>query len=148
MRALLLIAALAASAGGFSPARAQEASTAQSLECLAEAVYFEARGTSYTSQAAVAHVVLNRADSGRFPGTPCGVVNDDCQFSYQCDGRPERMTDAADRQKAYRVAADVLDGAAPDPTHGALFFHAERIEAGWFATRARTSAIGGHVFYR
>jgi len=147
MRALFFVAALAASAGGLA-AKAQDAPEADTVACVAEAVYFEARGTSATSQAAVAHVILNRAESAEFPDTPCAVVEDECQFSYQCDGRPERMTHAGDRAEAYRTAEAVLAGKAPDPTHGALFFHAARIEPGWFETRARTGAIGGHIFYR
>ena len=131
------------------PARAPEHS-ASPKPCPASprAVSFEARGTSFTSQAAVAHVVLNRAESGELPDTPCAVVEDECQFSYRCDGRPERMTDL--RRTALRPTGSprrCWRARFSRPT-GALFFHAERIEAGWFETRARTSAIGGHVFYR
>lgn len=148
MRALFPIAALAALAGGVASAAAQEAPAEEVVACLAEAVYFEARGTSETSQAAVAHVVLNRAESGEFPDTPCEVVTEGCQFSYQCDGLPERMSVQEDRAEAYRTVEAVLVGDIPDPTRGALFFHAARIEPGWFETRARTGEIGGHVFYR
>ncbi len=116
--------------------------------CLAEAVYFEARGTSRESRAAVAHVVLNRADDPAFPDTPCAVVTEDCQFSYRCDGRSDRMADPSDRAEAYRTAARALAGASSDPTGGALFFHAARIDAAWHATRDRTAQVGPHVFYR
>lgn len=147
MRALYLIAAIAALAA-CSPAAAEEALAEATVACLAEAVYFEARGTSETSQAAVAHVVLNRAGSAEFPDSPCAVIEEGCQFSYQCDGLPERMAVAEDRAAAYRTAEAVVAGDIPDPTRGALFFHAKRVEPGWFETRARTGEIGGHVFYR
>jgi spore germination cell wall hydrolase CwlJ-like protein len=117
------------------------------LACLAEAVYFEARGTGPAGEAAVAHVVVNRAESRQFPGTVCGVVADGCQFSYRCDGRPDALTDPAPRARALRTAEAVLAG-APDPTAGALFFHSASVAPGWFASRPRVGIIGGNVFYR
>jgi spore germination cell wall hydrolase CwlJ-like protein len=148
MRPIALIAAALAAAIFLAvPARADDRSEA-AVACVAEAVYFEARGTGAQSQAAVAHVVLNRAESDEFPDTPCAVVNDRCQFSYQCDGKPERLTETKARAEAYRTAEAVLAGKTQDPTDGALFFHAGRASQGWFKTRPRTAAIGGHVFYR
>ncbi len=117
------------------------------LACLAEAVYFEARGTGATGESAVAHVVVNRARSPKFPDTVCGVVGDGCQFSYRCDGRPDVLADARDRAHAYRVAETVLAG-APDITRGALFFHAASVAPDWFDTRPRIGRFGGNVFYR
>jgi spore germination cell wall hydrolase CwlJ-like protein len=93
-------------------------------------------------------VVLNRAESGKFPETPCAVVAEGCQFSYRCDGRPEALAVRADRDAAFATAKAVLTGAVADPTNGALFFHASRIRPGWFETRARVGTIGNHVFYR
>ena len=117
------------------------------LACLAEAVYFEARGTGVTGESAVAHVVVNRAKSPRFPSTVCGVVADGCQFSYRCDGRPDVLAEPRARAHAFRVAEAVLSG-TPDITHGALFFHAASVAPGWFDTRPRIGRIGGNVFYR
>jgi spore germination cell wall hydrolase CwlJ-like protein len=118
------------------------------VACVAEAVYYEARGRGNEARAAVAHVILNRADHAEFPDTVCAVVDDGCQFSYRCDGRPERLAERDERAAAYRVAERVLDGAVPDPTGGALFFHAEGARPGWFASRPRVGEIGGNVFYR
>ena len=92
------------------------------LACLAEAVYFEARGTGAEGETAVAHVVLNRSNDPKFPDTVCGVVADGCQFSYRCDGRPDALADPKARARAFRVAEAVL-AADDDPTNGALFFH-------------------------
>ena len=117
------------------------------LACLAEAVYFEARGTGVTGESAVAHVVVNRARSPKFPGSVCGVVADGCQFSYRCDGRPDALADPKARARAYRVAEAVLSADA-DPTRGALFFHSAEARPGWFARRKRVGTIGGNVFYR
>jgi len=117
------------------------------LACLAEAVYFEARGTGATGESAVAHVVVNRARSAKFPRSVCGVVADGCQFSYRCDGRPDVLADVRARDHAFSVARTVLAG-APDITDGALFFHAASVAPGWFDTRPRVGTFGGNVFYR
>ena len=117
------------------------------LSCLAEVIYFEARNTGPEGEAAVAHVVVNRARSPKFPGSVCGVVADGCQFSYRCDGHSDALAEPRARARAYRVAETVLDG-APDPTNGALFFHSAHAAPGWFKSRPRVGVIGGNVFYR
>lgn len=116
------------------------------LACLAEAVYFEARGTGLEGETAVAHVVVNRAKAKSFPNSVCGVVHDGCQFSYRCDGRSDALADSGARARAYKVAQSVLDG-APDITRGALFFHSAKAKAG-FKGRKKVGAFGGNVFYR
>lgn len=116
------------------------------LACLAEAVYFEARGTGIEGETAVAHVVVNRAKAGAFPDSICGVVRDGCQFSYRCDGRSDRLTDADARARAYRVAAAVLGG-APDFTGGALYFHSAKAKGGAKGMR-KVGTFGGNTFYR
>jgi spore germination cell wall hydrolase CwlJ-like protein len=123
------------------------AATDHDLACLAEAVYFEARGTGATGETAVAHVVVNRASSPKFPSSVCGVVGDGCQFSYRCDGRADVLADPRARARAFKVAETVLAG-APDITKGALFFHSARVAPGWFASRPRVGTFGGNVFYR
>ena len=143
-----LTAALAACFAIAAPAAAEDAPSKRALACLAEAVYYEARGEPTQGRAAVAYVVLNRAESGKFPETPCAVVAEGCQFSYRCDGRPEALADRADRDAAFATAKAVLTGAVADPTHGALFFHATRANPGWFKSRTRVAKIGKHVFYR
>ncbi len=115
--------------------------------CLAEAVYFEARGTGEKGTLAVAQVVVNRAKSPKFPNTICGVVADRCQFSYRCDGRSDVLSVAEDRRQAVETARKALSG-APDITNGALFFHAARMPPGWFNTLDRVGQFGGNIFYR
>ncbi len=114
--------------------------------CLVEAIYFEAAPAA-ESRAAVAHVILNRAEDPRFPKTVCGVVRDGCQFSYRCSGGSLALNDPVKRTGALRTAEAVLTG-APDPTRGALFFHSASAAPGWFNTRPRIGEIGGNVFYR
>lgn len=145
---------LAATFMAFAPAWAAEGTEDRApaprgveLGCLAEAIYFEAGGTGAKGEAAVAHVIVNRAESSEFPSTICGVVREGCQFSYRCDGRSDALRDEDRREAAYSVAEAVLEG-APDITRGALFFHAARAEPGWFNSRDRVGQIGGNVFYR
>jgi spore germination cell wall hydrolase CwlJ-like protein len=121
--------------------------TSRDLSCLAEAVYFEARGTGVTGESAVAHVVVNRARASSFPNSICGVVGDGCQFSYRCDGRSDALADSGARARAFKVAESVLGG-SPDITNGALFFHSARVAPGWFKSRPRVGTFGGNVFYR
>lgn len=116
--------------------------------CLAEAIYFESLGTSDRAAHAVAHVILNRREREEFPETVCGVVTEGCQFSYRCDGKPDTLADAAERDRAYRAAEAVLEGRTFDPTNGALFFHAEAVRPGWFKTLDHLVEIGGNIFYR
>ncbi|MFT3972691.1 MAG: cell wall hydrolase [Amaricoccus sp.] len=116
------------------------------LACLAEAVYFEARGTGTAGERAVAHVVVNRSNAKAFPGSVCGVVHDGCQFSYRCDGRSDVLADKTARARAYQVAQAVLDG-APDITNGALYFHSAKAKGG-FGGRKKLGVFGGNVFYR
>lgn len=116
------------------------------LACLAEAVYFEARGTGQAGETAVAHVVVNRAKARSFPNSVCGVVRDGCQFSYRCDGRSDALAEPAARARAYKVAERVLAG-APDTTGGALYFHSAKAKSG-FKGHRKVGVIGGNVFYR
>ena len=144
MRSLVLLAGLAAP---LLLSTAAQADSQRTLACLAEAVYFEARGTGADGEIAGAHVVLNRAEASDFPDTVCDVVADGCQFSYRCDGRSDALADPRARARAYRAAEAVL-AADDDPTGGALFFHSTEARPGWFASRERTATIGGNVFYR
>jgi hypothetical protein len=122
--------------------------------CLAEALYFEARGEPLRGQIAVAEVVLNRRDSGRYPDTVCGVVHqgtgqlDRCQFSYTCDGEAESIADAEAWAQVGRVARAMLDGAPRGLTDGAMFYHADYVDPYWADIFAETAQIGDHVFYR
>ncbi|HET9070116.1 MAG TPA: cell wall hydrolase, partial [Amaricoccus sp.] len=97
LRTLLLLAALLAAPLLAAPAHA---GAERELACLAEAVYFEARGTGAAGETAVAHVVVNRSKNSKFPDTLCGVVGQGCQFSYRCDGRSDALADPKSRARA------------------------------------------------
>ena len=117
------------------------------LECLAGAVYFEARSESLDGQLAVADVILNRADSGRFASTVCGVVHQPGQFSFVRGGRmPAINRNSQDWREAVAIARiaekDRWESAASD----ALFFHATHVSPRWKLRRVAT--VVNHVFYR
>ena len=146
---LLILAALAAPKS--APAEASDYAADQ--ECLALAIYWEARGESEQGKAAVAWTVLNRRDHPEFPDTVCGVIFDGgesppCQFSWWCDGKPDTPTQPKSWKKAQELAARLLKDPGQDPTNGALFFHVKTMKVPWRIKRERSVRIGGHIFYR
>ena len=119
-------------------------------QCLALAMYWEARGESDRGMAAVGAVVLNRVADDRFPGSVCAVVKQEgetppCQFSWWCDGKSDRPRDQDSWQRALGVA-DRLLHTRYNTIKGALFFHSTAIRPKW--DYRRVARIGGHVFYR
>ena len=130
------------------------ASGGKEWKCLAEALYFEARGENVRGLFAVAEVIMNRVDSPRFPDTVCGVIRQGtgqrfrCQFTYTCDGRAERITEPAAWKRVGKVARAMLDGAPRPLTRGATYYHATWVSPDWSRRFERTAAIGVHYFYR
>lgn len=121
--------------------------------CLAEAMYFEARGEGIQGQQAVAEVILNRVDSDHYPDTVCGVVrqgvdNTTCQFSYYCDGKAERIRNRRVFDRIGKLAWLMLEGRARTLTDAALYFHSVSVSPSWSRKYVRTAKIGRHVFYR
>lgn len=123
-------------------------------KCLTEALYFEARGEDLWGQMAVAEVILNRADSARYPNSVCAVVaqgtgrRNACQFSYYCDGRAEAFTNQRAFERIGKLAQMMIEGRARVLTGGAVFYHADTVNPGWAASMVRTAVIGDHIFYR
>ena len=123
-------------------------------QCLAVAIYHEARGEPLAGQIGVAEVILNRVDSRNYPNTVCGVTNQgvsrgrSCQFSYACDGRSDAMAQAAPRARAEKLAAIMLAGRPRTVTDGATHFHATGVNPSWARKMTRTASIGHHRFYR
>lgn len=124
------------------------------FKCLAEALYFEARGETVKGQFAVAEVIRNRVKSGRFPSTYCAVINQGtgkkhrCQFSYTCDGRPEVVAEPAAYARVAKVARATIDGKSPDITDGATFYHTTAVSPSWSRKFTKTARFGVHLFYR
>jgi spore germination cell wall hydrolase CwlJ-like protein len=117
------------------------------LECLATGIYFESKGEPLKGQLAVGQVIANRADSGRFPSTYCGVLFQRGQFSF-IHGRSLPHVSHSNRQWQTAVAiAKIVDQDLKDSVVGdALFFHARYVSPGW--RLKRVASIGNHVFFR
>lgn len=126
----------------------------QDVRCLALNIYHEARSETESGQVAVALVTLNRVASKAFPGSICAVVKQGgvkrnrCQFSWWCDGRSDEPTNEKAWQRAMRIARRVIEASVPDPTHGALYYHASYCKPSWSSAFKRTARIGQHLFYR
>ncbi|MFZ5669381.1 MAG: cell wall hydrolase [Pseudomonadota bacterium] len=124
------------------------------LECLTQAVYYEARGETPAGQAAVAQVVLNRARHPLFPKTICAVVfqgaygGRTCQFSFACDGSMRRTRERGAWARAEKVAARALSGFVMAQVGNATHFHTINVSPGWGPRMVRIGQVGLHVFYR
>jgi spore germination cell wall hydrolase CwlJ-like protein len=116
-------------------------------ECLAGAIYFESKGEPLSGQLAVAEVILNRAKSGRFPASVCGVILQPGQFSFVRGGG---FPPIAKGSQGWREAVAITHIARNDEWDSgvgkALFFHARRVSPGW--KLQRVASVGNHVFYR
>ena len=116
------------------------------LQCVAGAVYFEAKGEPLSGQLAVAEVILNRSKSGRFPKGVCSVVTQPGQFSFVRGGRVPAIAQTKQYRTAVAVARVALADAWDSPASGAMYFHARRVATSWH--RVQVAAIGNHLFYR
>ena len=128
---------------------------ARERKCLAEAVYFESRSEPEEGQAAVAQVVLNRATSGLYPASICGVVYQNrthykaCQFSFACEGKSLRVNEPDAWHTAVRIANEVVEGKTYlSDVGGATHYHANYVRPGWARRLVKMDVIGHHVFYK
>jgi spore germination cell wall hydrolase CwlJ-like protein len=124
-------------------------------KCLANAVYFEARGEAVRGQIAVAQVVMNRVFSGYYPDSVCGVVYQNarhhlaCQFTFACDGIPDVVTEPEAWERAKRIAKETLDGKLWLPEVGkATHYHAYWVHPSWVHDMKKLHRLGVHTFYR
>lgn len=129
------------------------ANLASETSCLAEAIYYEARGEGLLGEKAIAEVVVRRTHKSGYPHSICGVVHQGagggCQFSFACDGTLDRPKSAGEWSRAVHLATRIITGATPltNITDGAISFHAAGVELAW-PGMVRTVQIGNQVFYR
>ncbi len=140
-----------------SPVALAQMETAHQAECLAEVMYYEARGEGIEGEKAVAEVVLQRTHERDYPSTVCGVAYDgiqpdrrDCQFSFACDATLRRPREGHAWQRVRQLAEKILIGAVPLPgrTGHAVAYHNVDGAPAWAQTMLKTAQIGNHVFYR
>jgi spore germination cell wall hydrolase CwlJ-like protein len=124
---------------------AQAAISDRELQCMTKVILYEAGAESRAGQVAVAQVVMNRAKSGRFPKTVCGVVYQPGQFSSI---RSYKAPAGARWERAEAIAREVMTGEAESGVGKALYFHATRVSPAYVRSRTRVATIGNHVFYR
>ena len=134
--------------------KGDSAARKQALECLANAVYYEAGSQDDAGERAVAQVVLNRVRHPAFPASICGVVYEGstrptgCQFTFTCDGSLYRQPDVAGWRRAYMIAQQALSGSVYGPVGYATHYHANYVVPYWASTLAKNAIVGAHIFYR
>ena len=140
----------------------------EDLECLALNIYHEARGESTKGQEAVAWVTLNRVMSDKYPDTICDVVKqakyskwfkeehgklvplkNKCHFSWYCDGKSDTPRQQMEWEIAQSIAFYITTvyGSQPDPTRGAIMYHADYVKPYWKSHYQKVKKIGTHIFY-
>jgi spore germination cell wall hydrolase CwlJ-like protein len=132
-----------------------EKSRAKAEKCLAEVVYFEARGEAVRGQIAVAQVVMNRAFSGKYPNDVCGVVYQNkhrhmaCQFTFACDNYADVIREPDMWDRAKKIAKAMLDGLIWLPEVGkSTHYHAYYVHPSWVNEMTKMWKFGVHTFYR
>ncbi len=128
---------------------------AKAERCLANAIYFEARGEPERGQMAVAQVVINRVFSGFYPSDICGVVYQNashhlaCQFTFACDGRSKSINERGAWARANRIARQTLDGEIYVPEVAkSTHYHAVYVHPNWVGEMKKLVRYGIHNFYR
>ena len=124
------------------------------MKCLAEAIYFEARGETIEGQYAVGEVIINRVLSNEFPSSVCGVISEGanrlnaCQFSYNFDGKLETINEKKIYGRILKLSKILLEPSARFLTGGATFYHSKFVSPSWSKKFLKTNEIGNHVFYK
>ena len=128
---------------------------AEMLTCIALNVYYEARSEPLESQVGVAHVVLNRGASDKFPDDACSVVYQGlekgrgrCQFSWYCDGKSDTPREKDAWLYSQLVAHNVVRGYVKDNTDGSIYYHANYVRPFWSKHYEHTVTLGSHIFYK
>lgn len=143
-----------APAAPFAAGPQAEEDYTRSLDCLAKAIYYEARSESEDGQRAVAQVVLNRVRHPAYPNSICGVVfqgaqlRTGCQFTFTCDGSLNSGAYGPSWDRARRIAVEAMNGETYAPVGTATHYHTTAILPYWANSLTRLAVVGAHVFYR
>ncbi len=126
----------------------------RSVQCLTQAIYYEAATEPDDGKRAVAQVILNRVRHPAFPKSVCGVVYEGstrttgCQFSFTCDGSLARTPMASFWTRARQLAVAAISGQVYAPVGLSTFYHADYVAPYWAPSLTKVTAIGRHIFYR
>jgi spore germination cell wall hydrolase CwlJ-like protein len=124
------------------------------MSCLAEALYFEARGEPIQGQLAVGEVILNRVEDTRYPSSICKVINQGtgrrfaCQFTYTCDGKLETVNERKPYEMALKIAKILMTTHDGKLTRGSTHYHSNYVNPKWSKKFERVAKFGRHIFYR
>ena len=124
------------------------------MSCLAEALYFEARGEPIEGQLAVGEVILNRVEDTRYPSSICKVVNQGtgrrfaCQFTYTCDGKLETVHERKPYEMALKIAKILMTTHERKLTRGSTHYHSNYVNPKWSKKFERVAKFGRHIFYK
>ncbi len=124
------------------------------MSCLAEALYFEARGEPIKGQLAVGEVILNRVEDARYPSSICKVINQGtgrrfaCQFTYTCDGKLETVHERQPYEMALKIAKILMTTHDRKLTRGSTHYHSNYVNPRWSKKFERIAKFGRHIFYR
>jgi spore germination cell wall hydrolase CwlJ-like protein len=137
----------------FRSISAQSASYATALDCMTEAIYFEAANESVAGKRGVAQVILNRVAHPAYPSSVCGVIYQGwrdpvCQFSYTCDGALARRPLPDLWRQSREVARAALDGYVEERVGTATHYHADYVLPYWAYRLEKVHVEGRHIFYR
>ncbi|HYG28125.1 MAG TPA: cell wall hydrolase [Caulobacteraceae bacterium] len=134
---------------------ADQAERRQAVECLADAVYYEAGFEPVEGQRAVAQVILNRVRDRQFPNSVCGVVfqgfqrKTGCQFSFVCDGSMKRRPPRAHQEAFSKIVAEqALNGYVVKEVGTATHYHTDYVSPYWAPKLTKITKLGTHIFYR
>ena len=123
----------------------------EQAHCMAVAIYHEARGESLEGQLAVARVIMNRAASGKYPGSWCGTVKQPWQFSFvnpRTGVMPGVNASSAAWRKAQAITRLAIANVVPSLSNDVLWYHADYVAPSWGRRLSKVSKIGTHIFYR
>ena len=151
MRTAVLVSSLAVAGCAGTEEKIVVNATTHDHRCVAEAIYYEASNEPTVGRRAIAHVVVNRSKSGRYPKSLCEVVyqrnvRGRCQFSWSC--HKNRPPKGIAWEEAQQIATYVISGKSLDTSNGALFFKGHKDKTGWNTVKyKKTAEIGGHSFW-
>ena len=124
------------------------------MSCLAEALYFEARGEPIKGQLAVGEVILNRVEDARYPSSICRVINQGtgrrfaCQFTYTCDGKLETVHERKPYEISLKIAKILMTTHDRKLTRGSTHYHSNYVDPKWSKKFERVAKFGRHIFYK
>ena len=114
------------------------------LKCLANNIYYEARGEGYEGMLAVGLVTMNRVNHPtKFPGSICAVVFQRGQFSWTITKRNLKTPHELSEYVAYVAMTQSQDYS----NFKAIYYHSTKVRPIWSGAVKKSNRIRNHIFY-